>query len=123
MIGVIENNTEEQRIMAAQLISAATEWDAIASAAESVTEDAEPERASWDGQYKPLIHKAKMTELGTGNAGLAQVARGIADTLRAEAAGMNIHADDVDNGEAEAEANFDGIDTDLGTTGEGTFKL
>lgn len=123
MIGVIENNTEEQRIMAAQLIDAATEWDAIASAAESVTEDAEHERASWDGQYKPLIHKSKMTELGAGNAGLAQVARGIADTLRAEAAGMNIHADDVDNGEAEAEATFDGIDTDLGTTGEGTFEV
>lgn len=124
MSGIIANDTDEQRIMASQLIAQAMEWDAIAIEAERIASSAEPERASWESEYKPkAAHKAKLAELGSGNAALAKQARGIADALRAAAAEINSHADRVDSGEEENVAAIDAIDTSEIATNSNTAPL
>lgn len=121
MSGDIHNETADQRVMTAALNTAADEWEAIASDAEQVTETPSAERTTWQGTYSPKsAHAAKMAELSTGTAGLATQARSVAARLRQAATGVMHNAVTVDENNAEAEANLDAVDTDLG---EGRYEI
>lgn len=119
--GDIYNETADQRVMTAALNDAASEWDAIAADAESVTATPETERTAWQGTYSPKgAHATKMGELKTGTRALATQARSIAASLRQAATGVMHNATVVDENNAEAEANLDAVDTDLG---EGRYEI
>lgn len=119
--GDIYNQTEDQRTMTAALNDAASEWEAIAADAESVTETPSAERTTWQGVYAPTgAHAAKMDELKTGASGLATQARMIAARLRQAATGVLTNATTVDENNEAAEANFGAVDTDLG---EGRYEI
>lgn len=119
--GDIYNETADQRVMTAALNTAADEWDAIASDAEQVTETPSAERTTWQGTYSPKsAHAAKMGELKKGTSGLATQARSIASRLRQAASGVLTNAVTVDEDNAEAEANLNSVDTDLG---EGRYEI
>lgn len=116
----IANDTEEQRIVATQLTAQAEEWESIATQADSLTERAASERASWDGRYKPRDpHAEKMSELSTGTTTAASQARHIATALRGLASAIAGHAGDVDTTEAGNAADINAIDIDLGSGGAG----
>lgn len=114
MSGDIYNQTDEQRVLHGALNTAAGEWEAIATEAETVTETPEAERTAWQGKYSPTdAHAAKMSELKTGAGALAAQARSIAASLRTVATGVLDNATVVDENNAEAEAHLNSVDTDL----------
>lgn len=122
MSGDIYNQTEDQRTLVTDLNDAASEWEAIATEAETVTETPETERTAWASTYSPTgAHEAKMGELKTGTGALATQARSIAASLRTAAAGVLTNATTVDANNEAAAGSFDAVDTDL--SGEGGYTI
>ena len=108
----------------ARLRAVAEQMNATISAINTAAADVLTETAAWGAEWEALgAYDPTAASLNEGMVAVAQSLGAITTELGDQAMVTVKRASDTEELEAEAEANFESIDTDLGTPGGGTFKI
>ena len=107
-----------------RLRAVAEQMTATAAAITTAAGDVLTETAAWGAEWEALdAYDPTAADLNEGMVKIAASLGAIISELDTQAQVTVKRASDTEELEAEAEANFESIDTDLGTPGGGTFKI